>query len=134
MLSKAATARTSIDASQMEGMSTASMGLLVKKIDFSRFVRLLRGQNTIMAKKNVKALSDYLAAFVGGGGAGQEVEALGGKTVRIYLRIGTLIARQNKIHFEALPLTQIVSDSRDQKDDMASKMSAISRLSGAFKP
>lgn len=69
----------------------------------------------------------YLASLVNGS---TDEPLLG--TMRINLRIGTLIVRQSKVEFEALPLTQIVSDSRDQHDDMASKMSSISKIS-AFK-
>ena len=61
------------------------MPLLVKKIDYSRFVRLVRTQNQSTAKRNVEALGNHLLTFVSGD------ETSGGRPLRLNLRIGTLI-------------------------------------------
>ena len=49
--------------------------------------------------------------------------------MRINLRIGSLIVKRNSLEFEPLPLTQIFADSYDQKDDMVSKVSSMSKIS-----
>lgn len=49
--------------------------------------------------------------------------------MRINLRIGTLVAKKNCLEFEPFPLAQIVADSNEQRDDMISKVSSMSRIS-----
>ena len=72
--------------------------MLVKKIDYSRFVRLVRTQNQSTAKRNVETLGNHLATFVSGG----DIETSNGRPMRINLRIGTLVVTRGKIEFEAL--------------------------------
>jgi len=63
----------------------------VKKIDFSRFIRLLRGQSITIAKSNMNALSNHLVSFVDGSSA--ECDSMTGMTLRINLKVGHLIVR-----------------------------------------
>ena len=88
----ASSVRFALDSEPSEPpLTSAGHGILVKKIDFSRLVRLCRNQNQTTVKNNLQALSNHLASFVSGGSDSSDM--LSGRTLRINLRIGTLIAR-----------------------------------------
>ena len=56
-------------------------------------------------------------------------DILRGKQIKLNMRIGTLVCSSGKIEFIGNPLQQLISDSREQNDDMMSKMSTMSRMS-----
>ena len=78
-------------------------------------------------RRNLEAVSNHLIQVMVGNNA--DSEAFLGKTLKINLRIGHLIVKPMMmagVTFEALPLTKIMADSREQGDDVKSKESRFS--------
>jgi hypothetical protein len=67
-------------------------------------------------------------------GNDSEADIWRGRTLKINIRIGYLIfygcgTAAARVSFEANPIDQIIMESKEQNDDMMSKMSSISQLS-----
>ena len=116
------------------GKAAGSMSKVTisRPLDMSRLIRLVKVTNAVALRKDLDQLTNQLAQIMIGNNPDSNL--FKGKTVKINMRIGWLIASAcgsgaPKLSFEALPLTQIISESREQNDDMMSKVSTMSKLS-----
>ena len=83
--------------------------------------------NTYLLKRNYEQLASHLAQIMVGNTA--DADLFRGRTVRINLRIGHLVAGQGRLTFEAIPVQQLLVESKEQNDDMMSRVSSMSQMS-----
>lgn len=112
-----------------DSVRTPRLGQLVKAIDYGQMNRLVRSQNQSLIKRNLDHLANHLVSTIILGNSKESDAKFSGRTMRINLRIGTLVASKNCLEFEPFPLAQIVADSNEQRDDMISKVSSMSKIS-----
>jgi len=62
-------------------------------------------------------------------GNNEDSDLFRGKAIRLNLRIGYLVAANQKLSFEPASISQMMLESNEQNDDMMSKMSSMSKLS-----
>jgi len=127
LMSKAITRPTNHHHSMAsDSVRTPRLGQLVKAIDYGQMNRLCRSQNQSLIKRNLDNLANHLVSVMI---LGNNAEKFSGRTMRINLRIGILVVSKNCLDFEPFPLAQIVADGNEQRDDMISKVSSMSKIS-----